>query len=288
MVFAQIQGNAILKINIEYHHSITKISYVYKNHHVIANELIFKSLDNSINSSYCLLEAVQIYMDNLSKCEAEVIFEAYHKHIRDGFVIDGFITGLATYMVFIDLLDRHELDLPFEFNLPYNLNSLYAVNRNMFKYVIIILTTLSKIECFSFINYILEFINIWEPLFVLGPNINYAELSLSIISGFSDHVLNVLLKTERKCQKLAEKLLKQEQEHYLALQSIQCNMQQEFDLMISETKKNLLALPMHIDSYVLERVHKTLDAELQLPSKQQLINLEHRVENLYEVIKTKL
>ena len=268
-----------LIIHVEYDKSITKINY---NHHTIANDLIFKSVNNSLIKGNNLSDAVHIYLDSLNKIEAEIIFEVY-----DNFV-DGFILGLATYMVFVDLLSNCELNLPFDVIIPYDLNSLYAVNKNMFKYISIILAGLSKIKIYTkLVCYLQQFISIWEPLFVVGPDIDYSQLSINIIAGVGDVILDKMVELENKCDKLASRLLKQEQEHFTALKSIQANMQREFDLLLAETKKSLLTLPNHIDSYVLERVHKTIDVEMQLPSGQQIKNLEHRVDNLYEVIRTK-
>lgn len=157
-----------------------------------------------------LFDKANIYMNNLSNDEISMIIKEYGKYIQDGTVLDGFISGLAAYLSFLLLMENGIFanQLPFQFTSPVLVNSGNAVNRNMFQYLSLPLTALSKISngiLLQLVLFIQTFINLWEPMFTDGPIIGSGietRMHMEIVTGLSQNIIDLMYRTRLHAETL--------------------------------------------------------------------------------------
>ena len=187
------------KVNIE---SI-KISYVNDSVHIneeVDDINMFTSLVYSMKGDGdTLTSRAKEYINQLQEDEVSVIVKEYSKYIKEGIVFDALIAGIGSYVALLSLMENGAFvgQLPFEFGVPWRVDSGNAVNGNMFRYMSLPLASLRKISqgiLLQLTLFVESFINIWGPLFHPGPIIGTnteSKACIEIISGFSQHILSM-------------------------------------------------------------------------------------------------
>ena len=134
------------------------------------------------------VDKLSFYINSLSNSQLNLIQKEYLRYIEDGILSDGFISGLACYLVLCFLINN-DLIPDYHLSIPHD----DIVNTNMFTYITIALHSLSMSDTYisHLASYVQSFINIWEPLFISGPTIKpqyYATLSIDVISAITRQV----------------------------------------------------------------------------------------------------
>ncbi len=237
----------------------------------------FQSVTHSIQgNANNLTDKTAIYMKSISDDDLSLIIKEYSKYIQDGVVIDGFIAGLGTYVAFL-LLNENNLfsnHLPFQFSIPANVRNGHILNRNMFQYLSLPLSSMLKISRKLLLQisvFLHNFINIWEPLFISGPNISpstQGQLAVNIISGFSQTVFSSLA----QIQTIESRL----QNH---LDDALAKMRREFNNLMIETRttNNINMIKSLIENEMTSYRPKSDNEEIRL----MISDLENKITNLY-------
>ncbi len=140
-----------------------------------------------------LSSKLTMYMASLSDSQLNTIQKEYINYVNDGIISDGFISGLSAYMVMCFLINNGMIP-GYQLNIP----SDNIINTNMFNYISVALRAFSTMNLgwFSQLSrYVEIFINVWEGIFIAGSKIkvgSYAQLSVDIIAGMSQHVMSQL------------------------------------------------------------------------------------------------
>lgn len=248
-----------------------------------------------------LIDRTVSYMKGLSPDEICIISKEYTKYMHDGSVLDGFIAGIGAYIAFL-LLNENGIfmnQMPFQFTLPYTVRSGVIFNRNVFQHLSLPLMSLSKISqdiLFQLVVFIQSFINMWEPLFVNGPNIgtlNEARMAMEIISGLSHYVAGSLAETRTLNESLSKQIKSIESHLQLYVEESLVKIRREVNNLIAETRnstkelnKNVATQLAFIDDSVKEKVAKTTEHELDEKIKQMIqMEIESSHERIGEFVR---
>lgn len=194
-IFAEIlvSGDDLTSIKYQYYNPVDKVTRLVG---TIDDETTLSGLKCSlIGDDESIISKIRRYANSLPSDELSIIVNQYENYV-DGTFLDGVLAGIVGYLVFLHLLETPIFvnQLPFQFNIPFRANSGLIVNRNMFNYLSLILTSLIRSTSGllqHFTSFIQEFINIWEPMFTDGPVIgvsNETRMCLEVITGFSHHL----------------------------------------------------------------------------------------------------
>jgi len=185
---------------------IGEINIVYNNmREIIDDEEYLRGLKYNMNKEGDnTVERAIVYMKELGEEEVGVIVQEYMKYIENGVVLDGLISGMAAYITFLVLNEKGVFrdEMLYEFSIPYTVSDNSVMNRNLFKHLSLVLTSLSRVSkgiLRQLVIFVQSFINIWEPLYINGPAITTemeARMATDIISGLSQYVAEELAKTK--------------------------------------------------------------------------------------------
>lgn len=248
-----------------------------------------------------LLDKAVSYMKALSPDEICVISKEYTKYIQDGSVLDGLIAGIGAYMAFLILNENGIFmnQMPFQFTMPYTVRSGVIFNRNIFQHLSLPLLSLSKISqdiLFQLVVFIQSFINMWEPLFVNGPNIgtlDEARMAMELISGLSQYVAGSLAETRTLNESLSKQIKSIESRLQLHVEDSLVKIRREVNNLVAETRnstkelnKSVTAQLTFIDDSVKEKVAKTTEHELDEKVKQMIqMEIESSHERIGELVR---
>lgn len=164
------------------------------------NKETFSSLLNCINTpGDNLSQKVNFYLKSLSSEEVAIIKHEYMKYVdsqEPHDLLHIFTAGLCSYLALIMLI-HHPLftnQLPFYFVFPCTIDSEHVCTINTFRYLSIPLTMMLKFckgPLLEMVLFVQSFINLWEPLFIKGPEIgiaNEARMYVDIISSLAQYV----------------------------------------------------------------------------------------------------
>jgi hypothetical protein len=268
-------GKDIQSIDIYYSDPNSVPSHINEK---IDDEFTFRSLFYSTGDiGESLLERIVTYMRSLPPDEVSVIIKEYEKYIENGVILDGLIAGIAAYMAFLFLNENSVFmnQMPFQFGSPWMVNSGNIVNRNMFQYLSLPLTSLAKVShdvLLQLILFIQSFINIWDPLFIDGPVIgssNEARLCVEIISGFSQHISSLFAETISQNSIMVKQIHSVEDKLQSYIDSAISRMHREVHNLILDTKRSTKELVDDInkqlnftDDTVKEKKLKLIESNL--------------------------
>ena len=223
----------------------------------IINNILFKSITYSIvGDSQNLIERIADYMRKLPNDEILVITREYKKYILDGMLLDGFISGIATYIVFLYLNENGAFSgqMPFQFTIPFPIDNGDIMNRNMFQYISLPICALAKISkgvLLQIISYIQGFINMWEPAFSNGPvigSINESRIAMEVVSGLSNTVISSLSKIQNKQQIITDSLNIMEDRLKRTIDEAVIKMGREINNLLVESRSAVKELFDHKDN----------------------------------------
>lgn len=303
---SETQSDTYLKIEIlptQNGKNINSIEVWYMNpnnivsrlHEEIANVGIFNALIYSINGEgETMVDKIISYLLSLPLEDQLVIRNEYKKYIADGTILDGLVAGISSYIVFILLNESNAFinQMPFQFACPWNLNSGHTINRNMFQYLSLPLTSLSKINIPSnnilcqLVIFVQSFINMWTPLFIQGPSIGLAietRMCTEIMSGLAQYNISILEQTQAQNDLLLKNM-----------KSIESRLQTHIDRSISTIKREIHNLVLDAKATIKPLASESINDEIEalITSNNEfcskLIALEHRIEVLYRMNENKL
>ena len=192
---------------------VTYVSADLRIQEELSNGTVFQSATLSMKGiGESFLDRVQEYAGTLSSDDIAIIKQEYSVWIRDGTFLDAVLEGLGAYLGFIFMNENGVFanQMPFQFTLPCAVQSGNTVNSNMFEYVSLPLTAVSRASSGplrEFAVFVQTFINIWTPLFLPGPIVTSAiesRLALEIISGYANHVNSEFAEIQRQHAELLE------------------------------------------------------------------------------------
>jgi len=265
-------GDNIESIKIIYDNNLTKLSRLKEE---ISDTNIFRTLTLNIKGEdRSLYNKVTKYMRELSSEEVTVVVNEYTKYITDGYVLDGFIGGIGAYMAFLVLNDNGVFanQMPFQFRVVNNIESGLSVTSNMFQYLSIALTSLCLVSegiLSQLVKFVQTFINLWEPLFVNGPNLTITDqsrLAMEVIAGLSQSVAKSLAQNREINKELVEKL-----------QSIEMKLQDRIDNSMRKILKQ-------VDNRKNEYDTSSMEGEDILHDKMLVSGLETIKDNKTEYV----
>lgn len=216
-----------------------------------------------------LIRKIAKYMQSLQQEEISVISNVYTKYMnKDGVILDGFITGIGAFVAFI-LLNETDTFFPFSINIGNGM----IISSNILRHISLPLSGLSKIVdgiVLNFVLFLMNFINIWEPMFVTGDTIEInAELKVAIdvISGLSLYILDKSNK-QINLDDIESKLRKYTDDKFAMLNTR--NLPEVTSDDIKALKETLL-----------EMQTKFLDESVKLQKEEErLQNMEERIKRL--------
>lgn len=163
----------------------------------VADYSVFRRLSAHVKGvGHTFIHKVSSYLTTLPQEEIAIIIKEYTRYIPNGVVLDGFIAGIGAYLAFLLLNENGNFmnQFPFQFGTLYTVESGMTMTRNMFNYISLVLTSLARIAngiTLQLVSFIQTFINLWEPLFLDGPQIDpshQARLAIDVISGYSANI----------------------------------------------------------------------------------------------------
>lgn len=209
---------------------IASIKYWHNNKYgeivnvTILNGIIYSMVGCGNN----LVERAGVYISSIPENQTIAMLTEYSKYMNNGILLDGLVAGIGAYLVFLKLIEDDVFPLPFLFNIPYTVSSALALNKNMMRYLSLPLLAITKlsseleslyrgccnvdiIRCnwlrdmscknvggvmLHLVTFIQNFINMWDLLFIPGPNLSqYAQSSLcvEVVSGISQCSTSLLI-----------------------------------------------------------------------------------------------
>ena len=273
---------------------IAFIQITYLNHNANPSQLndeivepnVFETLVHCVKGDGdSLIDRVVKYMRALPTDDVTVIVHEYTKYIQDGVILDGFIAGIAAYMTLL-LLNENAVfthQMPFQFSTPLTVRSGAIVNRNMFRYLSLPLTSLSRTAegiLLQLVLFVQGFINMWEPLFCDGPVIgfnNEGRMAIEVISGFSQHVASELAQTRALNDAMTQKLGLIENRLQSYVDDSLSKMRREVNNLLLDTKKSIHDLTVlatsqlsNVDIQINQRVGAIVKTDLETQIKSMI------------------
>jgi hypothetical protein len=224
----------------------------------ISDPNVFTALTYSMKGSgTTLIDRAIPYMKTLPADEVSVIVKEYSKYIENGLVIDGLVAGIGAYMAFLLLNENGAFSnqMPFQFGSPCAVHAGNTVNHNMFSYLSLPLTALSRTATgilSQLVVFIQSFINIWDPLFAPGPiigGINEARMCMEVISGYSNHVSASITKAQSDYDGLVAKTKEMESRLQGQVDDAINRMRREINNLLIETKTSIREIS-HTDEQI--------------------------------------
>lgn len=281
----------------------------------IVDTNIFESISHSIiqnNNGSTLVDKISSYMRTLPNDDISIIMKEYSKYIEDGILLDGFIAGIASYFAFF-LLNENSVfmnQMLFQITMPYLLSNCNILTKNMFRYVSLPLLALSKIShgvLLQLIIFIQSFINIWEPAFIQGCDIdiiNETKICMEIISGLVNDATIKLSSIQSQQDFLMKSVNNIESRLRETIDDSVFKMKREINNLIVETRQSVKELSDHvvnqshiIDSKIKEatstidhtlqyKIGSLLESELDDQIKDKIVSgLEETQERVEELVK---
>lgn len=262
---------------------------------------VFRSIIYSINGDGDnTFERASSYMRTLSSEDLQIIVKEYTKYISDGILIDGFIAGIGAYIVFLLLIENNIFvnQIPFQFGIPYSVNTGNSINRNMFQHLSLALIALSK-TChgvlLQFIIFIQSFINIWEPGFVIGPTIdsmNQHRMCMEIISGFSQHITLSFSNIDSKQKSIDESIDQLEIKLQKTINDSIYKMEQKIKNLLNESRSSINDLVIKsinsiesIDDTIKFKINNNVNKLLNENIENKVsLEIEHSYERIGELL----
>jgi hypothetical protein len=268
----------------------------------INDEDIFRSLVYSMRGEGdSFVDRTTAYIRSIPREEASIIMKEYTKYIEDGTILDGLIAGVGAYMAFL-LLNENGIftnQMPFQFGAPYMVQSGNVVNRNMFQHLSLPFMSLSKVSqnmLLQLVLFIQSFINMWEPLFLDGPNIgvtNESRLCMEIISGFSQYVASSLAKTTLQQEAISKNLESIESRLYSHIDDALNIMRREVNNLIIDARNSIREITTNVNSQlnfvddsIKDRITKAIESELDTQIKTKIQSeIEGSNERIRDIIR---
>ena len=268
------------------------------------------TMNDTLNQN-TLVDQVASYLKTLPNEEISVIMKEYSKYIEDGILLDGFIAGIASYLTFL-LLNENSIfmnQISFQMTIPFMVNNSSCITRNMFKYLTLPLSGLSKVSrgvLFQLVTFLQSFINIWEPAFVPGPiidNNNEAKICMEVISGLANDATEKLSKIQTHQNTMMSSLNAIETRLKLTIDDSLNKMKREINDLLIETRASIKDLTDHvikqlnvvdckiedavstIDDVVKHKVGKIVENQLDSQIKHKISSeIENTQERIGEII----
>lgn len=254
---------------------------------------IFDSITNSIkNSSHNLVDSLSSYMTTLSSEEIAIISNEYSKYITEGAILDGLISGIAAYLAYLLLIENNILtrQLPFQISIPQS----NTLNHNMFQYISMSLLPLAKVSkglIQQLVLFVQSFINIWDPLFIDGPEISsylYSYTNISITTGLSQYVHDLLIEnrnlhisTKEQADRIEGKI-----QNYLDEQL--SKNYREVNNLIAETRYSVSEIILNSEQSVpdkdfTKKIHTLEDRILKLEERIEKLQNKNKLNSLQNI-----
>jgi len=258
-----------------------------------------------------LVDQIASYLNSLPKEEISIIMKEYTKYIEDGILLDGFIAGVASYLSFL-LLNENSIfmnQMSFQITVPYNIHDSNCITGNMFKYLSLPLSGLSRISSgvlFQLVLFLQSFINIWEPAFSPGPTIdnkNEAKICMEVISGLANDATIKLSQIQSYHNIMISSLNDIESRLRLTINESLNKMKLEINNLLVETRSSIKDLTDHftnqlnlvdgkieeavstIDGVVKHKIVKIVESELDSQIKSKIASeIEDTHERIGEII----
>ncbi len=264
-------------ISIEVQNNIKLLKVQYTNPEVIPNRFneelndstVFEAITYSmVGTGNTLLQRISSYISGLPDDDLNIIKHEYSKYINDGILLDGFLAGISSYLAFILLYENGIFvnQLPFQFSIPSIVRSGNTVNHNMFQFLSLPFTALSKSTTgvlLQLILFIQSFINIWETCFTNGPIIgssNETRMCLEIIGGLSNYTINSISQNHRE---VSESSLEALETHFTTV------LEETANKLRRECHNNHIDQNV-LDPSILKQLKKELKEELKEEFKEEL------------------
>ena len=245
----------------------------------IVDENLFKSITYSMKGdSETLLGRIVAYMKELSNEEVSIIMKEYTKYIRDGVILDGFISGIGAYLAFMYLNENSAFSnqMAFQFGLPTTVSSGTILNKNMFQHISLPLSALIKTShgvLLQLVLFVQSFINIWEPAFDFGPKIgptNEARISMEIISGLSNYSISSLAKVNSQQDRINASLSMMEKRLTDLVEDAVSKMKREINNLLIESRSAIKELSRIPDDSIKEKISQVVITELESQIKNKV------------------
>lgn len=298
-------GKNIGKIKIKYFDPNSSPSQFNEE---INNNDIFESMAYSIIGSsedvfnITLVDQIGGYLKKLPYDEISIIIKEYSNYIEDGILLDGFIAGISSYIVFLILNENSifmnqmlfQLTIPFTIDGSSHEGNCNLITRNMFKYLSLPISALTKISngvLLQLIIFIQSFINIWDPAFIDGPNIdnyNEAKICMEIISGLTNDFTNKLSKSREDYNLMMTNVSNIEKHLTSAIDDSLHRMKREINNLMIETRASIAEINTnitnHIDDNIKEKICTVIETQLdsQIRSKisSEIEDTKDRIEEI--------
>ena len=263
----------------------------------ILDKDIFTSVAYSINGDDdTMVDKVHSYMRAIPKDDAIVILKEYAKYIDDGVIIDGFIGGLGAYIAFLVLNQNGAFanQMPFQFGVPTSVESGNAVNRNMFSYLSLPLMALSRCATgilLQLVLFIQSFINIWDPLFSLGPTIgssNEARLCVEIISGYSNYISSTMTKAQADYDNMITQVKIIKTKLHDDVDTAIRKMRREINNLLIETKSTIKELSQDVNSQIANKVSSAITDQVRDIIRNEITISTANIVTDHEEIKSRI
>lgn len=271
---------------------------------------VFQSLTCSIISTNVsqgnsLVDRVISYILTLPQEEVSVITKEYSKYIETkpntnkhqedplglrsfnsfGILLNGFISGIAAYIVFLLLNENSAFinQLSFQISTPSPLNSGTIFNRHMFQYLSLPFTALSKVShglLLQLVVFIQSFINIWEPVFIEGPSIepiNEARIAIEVLGGFSNYVTGEVARANSQREAVLASINSVETRLQTTINDSLTKLRREINNLVIETRHTIGELTdicckqvNGMNDSVKEKIAISLQSELNSQIKEKV------------------
>ena len=254
----------------------------------INSDDVFRSIPHSMSDTLphdTLVEQISTYMKGIPPDEVSVIMKEYTKYIENGILLDGFIAGISSYLVFL-LLNENSIfmnQMLFQLTLPCTIYDCNSVTRNMFQYLSLPLSALSRVSngvLLQLVNFIQSFINIWEPAFSNGPSINNtneAKVCMEVISGLANDATLKLSRIQSEHSSLVTSLSTLESRLKASINDSLLNMKREINNLLVETRSSVKDLVSHVSTQL-----DIVDSKINNASSVIDHTLKSRISNILE------
>lgn len=272
------------------------------------------SIAHSMSDRLChdtLFDQISAYMRTLPSDEVSVIMKEYTKYIEDGILLDGFIAGIASYLVFL-ILNENSIfmnQMLFQLTVPCMVSNGNTITRNMFQYLSLPLSALSKVSngvLRQLVIFIQSFINIWEPAFADGTcigNTNEAKICMEVISGLANDAITKLSRVQSEHNSMMTTLNKVESRLKETIDDSLVKIRREINNLLVETRSSVKDLSHHVvkqldivdgriddsmsalDDSIKEKIGKMVEDELDDQIKRKIRSgIEETQERIEEIV----
>ena len=207
-----VDGDDIIIIETYFEKEITSIrAYINgKKYNIKGYDHVARAINGKGDS---FIERVTDAMNKLPNSDVNLLLKEYSKYINDGVILDGFVGGLVSVITFISLYDEGVFAgiTPLQFNTPHD-----VLSRNGLSYLSLAIEALIQTTNGKFRNlfiFMLNFINMWETIFIDGreiPVLMQGKLILEASSCINREITKKMVELRKECDRIKVEMLEME------------------------------------------------------------------------------